>query len=138
MTEQWIQWTPCEDLHGKYMIKKLTADANGLIVDLYAYNGDNHIIEVACKPYAQASRYNSKQWRLHDLCNQLSKSYGEEFHKNWTFFKVLDSEYLEWLDDESGTVSSYCGIMHFCVLAENGVVDIGTDCAPIVRTYTMQ
>jgi hypothetical protein len=131
MHEQWIRWEPVNGLKGKYDVESIISDDNGLIVRLCPYSSDSHKVELTFKPYAQAYRQTDESFRT-ALFHDLSEKYGKGFYAHWTFFKVVESEYLAWLDKESCTYSTAIGFEHFALICDDSVVDIISRNEPIV------
>jgi len=67
------------------------------------------------------------------LIDQLIKKYNENFVKNWTFFKVENSEYLQYLSKESLTISDYNNFSHFALITNDEIIDLVNSFEPIIE-----
>src|ERR1700754_2156360 len=92
--EEWTRWEPIEGLEGKYDVESLLADVNGLLIILCsATSTKNHKIELKFTSFINAFRETNESFRF-NLFHELSEKYLGNFYSDWTFFKVVNSEYL--------------------------------------------
>jgi hypothetical protein len=64
----------------------------------------------------------------------LGDKYGQDFYTKWTFFKIENSEYLQWISKQTYHIydNSKFKFIHFCILGEDSMVDIITTYEPTV------
>jgi len=58
------------------------------------------------------------------LFTNLSAKYGQQFYSAWPFFKVKNSDFLNWLSIRSGGVSDNYGLTHFVIKGANTILDV--------------
>ena len=63
----------------------------------------------------------------------MSQKYGSDFYNNWSFFKVQNSEYLQWLANKSHGWSDSFSFTHFCILSGDEMIDIVTNYEPEIK-----
>jgi hypothetical protein len=132
MKEEWVRWEPIEGLTGKYDIKSLCTDTNSLIITLYSCTSkEKHKIEFKFTSFVNAYRETNESFRI-NLFHELSKKYAGNFYGDWTFFKVVNSEYIAWLIQDS-CAHAALKMIHFCLMGYDSVVDIITCHTPLVR-----
>lgn len=67
------------------------------------------------------------------LLMRLEKQYGSKFYFEWSFFKVENSTYVNWLTLESDGVFNSKAYSHFCIFGVDSVVDIIAMGDPVVE-----
>ena len=131
LNQTWIQWKPSEDLAPKYYIDSILDDLGSFEVILSCTEDRSIKIKIHFED-AYSYRGTNKNFRK-KLINLLDEKYGPEFVKECSFFKVTNSDYLDWFREES------CGwcydiAMHFSIVAENYVLDIIASYEPKVSS----
>lgn len=131
--EKWERWIPIKNLTEKYEIFDISDDiSKDLKINLKdEINKENQIqllFEYSVDIY-RITRINFKQKTL----NKLSNEYGLDFYKQWTFFKVYDSEYLKWLSIESDTVTESITFTHYCIISPKYMIDIVVGYEPKIK-----
>lgn len=129
--EKWIRWEPLKDLSGKYYLDSFVWPEEGLIIELSNENKGKKI-QILFDGSIDAFRYTNESFCF-KIFGDLSKQYGDDFYKNFSFFKVTNSEYLKWLSEKSLTWSNQFPFMHFCILGGDEVIDILARYEPIVK-----
>jgi len=121
--ELWQKWEPSiSGLSKKYTIK-LVANLVGEF-GIYLYDAKNkHKVHVNFYDSTNISRRTNIKYRAGEF-EKLALEYGENFFKDWTFFKILKSEYVRELIEESCETlnEKYC--IHFVIVGSNCVVDV--------------
>ena len=120
-TEQWIKWTPNKALERKYSKKDLILDMSFRIL------AEDELKQT------QNMQINFEEgvsiFRVTDIayCSSvleyIDKVYGDNFHNQWTFFKVINSEYIKWLHAESFEVVDL-NTNHYAFVFTNCIVDV--------------
>src|SRR5690348_3691652 len=116
--EEWIQWQPFEDVHGKYSLKIIQSDSKEFFITLYKKDSKEELKLSIC---GEQDIYRvTKTYYRQDLFNFLKTNYGELFYKDWTFFKIKNSSYKEWLEEESYGVFNLGNAerIHYCLLTD--------------------
>ena len=129
--EKWIRWDLSEALLTKYYLDSLSWPDKGLSLRLRAANNEQ-IIEILCNDSIDAFRYTNESFCF-QIFENLSKQYGDDFYKNWSFFKIQNSQYLKWLSDKSHGWSDGFSCTHFCILGGDEIIDIVTDYEPQIK-----
>jgi hypothetical protein len=131
MEEKWIRWEPIPKLSKKYYVESIIDNINGFKILLSEENNTEEKVLVSFPDTIRAYRSTSDSFLIQTI-SYLDKTYGSNFYGNWTFFKIKDSKYLEWLNEESEGISKDYMMKHFCILAMNSMIDIVTGSEPTV------
>jgi len=133
MKEDWIQWKPLNELNDKYYIELLKDSTNGLeIILAYANRNTKNKrdkIKVNFGFHAESYRFSDEHCRL-ELFRRLEKHYGNEFYAKWNYFKVENSEYINWLNKESGRLTENMNLKHYVFMDSDTVLDVIAKCEP--------
>lgn len=129
--EEWARWEPINGLSGKYFINSLIISEERLVIHL-SDNDKIKKIEIVFDNGIDGYRYTNESFYF-KIFGDLSQKYGTEFYKNWSFFKVTNSEYLQWLSKKSRTWSDQFTFIHFCIFGDDEVIDILARYEPIVK-----
>ncbi|MBP6892597.1 hypothetical protein KBB68_03385 [Candidatus Babeliales bacterium] len=66
------------------------------------------------------------------IFDNSSQENNKDCYANWSFFKIVNSEYLAWLSEKSCTWSDQLKFIHFCIVGGDEVIDIVTNYEPKV------
>ncbi len=132
MQEQWVQWKPVNNLSTKYNIDAISDSLDNFKVELTDYNNGKNKVIVTFENSVDAYRTTDETFRLNCI-NTLDKQYGPDFYGKWTFFKVTNSKYIQWLSEESCTISDSLPLVHFSFIAANCILDVVTTYEPKVE-----
>lgn len=120
--EQWTKWVPYgESLGKKYTKKNLVLDKNFKIL---AENESREAKDILINFSEGVSVF-----RVTDIayCSSIlqtiDRAYGKNFHQKWTFFKVINSEYVKWLYEESLQIVNL-NTNHYVFVFTNYIVDV--------------
>ncbi len=129
--EEWTRWEPIEKIFGRYYIDALIlSEKNDLIIKLSNEN-DTHKIKIKFPNPVGSYKYTNESFCF-KIFGDLSDKYGVRFYSNWSFFKITNSQYLQWLSEQSGTISNVCLLQHFCMVGGDEVIDVATQFEPEV------
>jgi hypothetical protein len=129
--ENWSRWEPdLSNLATNYYIANACYSYDGFKVILEE-EGGNQKVEVLF--YGISSVRITDEGRRLKLYESLISKYGLDFYRNWTFFKVEQSDYLQWLSAQSYEISDICKVKHFVLLGAESVLDVVTTCEPEVK-----
>ena len=131
MQEQWIKWEPLQGLSEKYYIDCIVDSIEDFSVLLSDYNNEKKI-KIIFKNSVDAYRSTDESYRLKTI-NDLDKEHGLDFYVKWSFFKVLNSDYIKWLSQESFKISDYSSFTHFSIVAADSILDIVTNYEPRIE-----
>ena len=129
--ETWVRWELNRALMKKYYLDNVSWPDKGLLITLRADNNEQ-VIEIFFNDSIDAFRYTNESFCF-KIFENLTKQYGDDFYKNWSFFKVQNSEYLQWLSNKSHGWSDSFSFTHFCILGGDEIVDIVTNYEPEVK-----
>lgn len=123
--EDWSRWEPeVPNLANNYYIASACYSYDGFKVLLEEEGGDQRV-EVLF-PYGISSIRITEEGMDLKLGDNLSEKYGPDFYRNWCFFKIEQSSYLQWLSDQSYEISDFCKVKHFVLRGVNCMLDIAT------------
>jgi hypothetical protein len=124
MSEQWRKWEPIPGLEGIYDLEKLCDDLTGYEIILVHSKDKNKKIRLVWKTSVHSCTRTDKIFASKIIAS-IDRKYGSEFHKNWSFFSLEDSDYLKRLYEESHTLSeSFYGVIHFAIITSDSIIDI--------------
>ena len=124
-TEVWSRWEPdVPNLASKYYIASACYSYDGFKVILEEEGGGQKVELLF--PYGISSVRVTEEGMELRIGDSLFDKYGPDFYRNWTFFKVEQSEYLKWLSIQSYEISDICKVKHFVLLGGNCMIDIAT------------
>ena len=129
--ENWSRWQPLMTaLTGSYEIIKVGDNAERLKIVLLSVNSERKL-EISID-YAWGYRITNESFRL-KLIDQLSQKYGDDFYVGWPIFKVENSTYLKWIEDEAFGTISESRMFHFVLIGTESIVDIATAAEPKIK-----
>ncbi len=132
MAENWIKWEPVQGLAERYSLDLvIDTKKEGFRIEFSAFEDRKKKIYVNFPNWVHAYRYGEEIFAL-DRIDQLTKKYGKGF-LNWTFFKVADSSYLQWLSHESHTISDDRKLQHFAFILMDSILDVVAPYEPAVQ-----
>lgn len=134
MTEQWTRWEPLQDLGKKYDLDYIIDSYKGGLKFVFsAHQETEKKVEVHFEEGVDAYRIADEEFQ-HDILVKLREAYNKEFYEGWTFFRVTNSRYLHWLEEEEGPGSfGPDWFKHFCFITSNRVIDVAVNYEPNVR-----
>ncbi len=130
MLEQWSKWEPTYGLSKKYYIDAIIDDIRGFKIKLTSRDYEDHKVTINFPESVWMYRSTEEGLRLLTL-EQLAQQYGASFYTDWSFFKIKDSQYLNWIYQESyQTITNNKPLIHFCLVAMNDILDVVADYEP--------
>lgn len=125
MTEQWIKWEPIPELFPHYRIDKISNTLEDLSILLSQANNPDIKIRVTFKEPIEAYRNTYETFRI-----KISNKYECR-----SFHKVEDSEYLQWLFEQSksSNLDNNMKFTHFAITTDDTVLDIIAKYDPLVE-----
>jgi hypothetical protein len=131
MKEIWEKWEPIENLAAKYYIDAVLDTIEDFKIILSQEDKRNNKIHIIFENSVDAYRSTDESFRLH-LIETLDKRYGSDFYGDWTFFKVKNSLYIQWLSEQSYGISEDLNFIHFSFVAADSILDVVTNYEPKV------
>lgn len=133
--EIWSRWDPgIEGITGNYYVTSTSDDENGFIVIL-EQEGTSQRIEVLFSDSVSALRL-ADEGVVFMLFDELYAKYGDDFYTQWTFFKVENSDCLQWLSSRTAGFSERYNLKHFVIMGLDKVLDIVASYEPKIRILT--
>ncbi|MEV2911262.1 hypothetical protein ABNF65_22305 [Paenibacillus larvae] len=123
MEEKWGRWEPKVGLSSKYYVESLSDSIKGFRILLSDVNDEKKKIEVTFKESVHAYRSTDESFRQSSI-NIIDEKYGTEFYAEWTFFKVNNSKYIQWLSEQSYGIAESETLIHFSFVARDSIVDV--------------
>lgn len=122
MSEMWTQWRPILNLEKKYFIKSISETVEGIEILLENSTiGKNDKVKLLFN--SDAYRKTEERYRLKTI-GILNKKYGSNFYGQWTFFKVVGSSYMKWLEEESEGLFDSKDYFQFTIITDDEMFDI--------------
>lgn len=132
MTENWIKWEPIHGLGKKYNIDSISDTAKEFSIVLSEYYNEKKKVHVVFEKSVASYRNTDESFRLTTM-HSLGQKYSKEFYGEWTFFKVANSSYIQWLLDESYVNRYTQSFIHFSFIAGDSILDIVTTYEPTIE-----
>lgn len=130
--EQWVRWEPLIGLSTNYNIVSLSDKIEGFEILLSDEADDNKKIRIFFENSVEAYRSSDETYRLKTF-EELDEKYGAKFYAKWSFFRVLNSQYLTWLADQSCGISESRALKHFSFFTTNSIVDVVASYEPKIE-----
>ena len=131
MQEEWIRWEPVDGLTGKYSVDTMSLGEQGLIIGLSSLSDNTKKIEIKFEYAIDAYRYTNDSFSF-KIAGDLTEKYGREFYGDWSFFKVTNSEYIQWISEKSCTYADEFAFIHFSIVGSDEIVDVLSRYEPTV------
>lgn len=132
MNEIWERWVPTTEISKKYYINSIIDDIQGLKIILSDAEIEDSKIEIVFDNSVHAYRSTDESYRQ-KMLNYIDEKYGTEFYSEWTLFKVVNSEYLEWICNQSFDIAELEELNHFSIIAVDSIIDIIAAYEPIIN-----
>lgn len=123
MKEKWIKWVPNNEIGGRYSLDCIRDDSDGLIIEMSECTDENKKIKIVFEGYAWTYRNTNESFRLATV-EKVANEYGQEFFSNWSFFKVENSSYFEWVMSECYGIYKDYNVRHFVFMGPEWFVDV--------------
>ena len=123
MTEKWTRWEPIQGLSEKYYIDSVMDTVDGFTIFLSDAKDEEKKVKVFFKDSVDVYRSANESFR-YQLIVELKEKYGSDFYGDWTFFKVENSSYVQWLLEQSAGIADGIMFTHFSFIASDSVLDI--------------
>ncbi len=130
--EQWLKWEPIKRASGEYTIDEIIDSLEGLTITISEYDHPNNKLKFFFKDSASAYRCTEESYRI-KISESMVQPDGVDLYRSWSFFKVKNSTYLLWLEEESCGFFPSKFFTHFAIVGENQIVDIATIGNPIIE-----
>lgn len=131
LKEKWTRWEPINNLDEKYYVETIIDNSDGFKIVLSSAKDFERKIQIHFKDSVKAYRRTNETFSLQTV-HFLDENYEEDFYGKWSFFKVANSEYLEWLNKQSFGISETFNFTHFCILGSDDMIDIAANYEPEV------
>jgi len=131
MQEEWMWWEPLLDLQTKYHIESTFTTIESFVIVLsYVYDLDKKVkIKFTSPLKVYRKTYETLRYKT---IVELDEQHGMSFYGNWTFFKIINSSYLERMLGREYSYNSTRGT-HYCLITLDYMIDMISDTEPIVQ-----
>jgi len=132
--ENWIPWNPLKKECGEYYINDYNNSFGGLKIILCKAGTEQKTqVHVSWDGMVEAIRimnesYRSRFWSYLDE-NQ------KNLHRSWPLFIIHDSEFLNFLSNESCKISDRLKFKHYCIMDMECVLDVASQLQPKVELF---
>lgn len=131
MAEQWTKWEPIQGLANNYYIDSVSDTIDGFIIQLSDADDEEKKVLVLFEDSVDAYRSADESFRRSTMFD-LSQKYDKTFFHYWTFFKVTNSSYIQWLSEQSFGITDSLHFTHFSFIAADSILDVITNYEPKV------
>ena len=136
MHEKWIKWEPVEALAPLYYIDEIHDTMAGFTIKLSEYKDEKKGVILLFENGIEGYRNADESFRYKTIL-YLHKQYGDSFLGQWTFFKVQNSSYIQWLLEESCGTNYSLSLTHFSFFTGNDVLDVVSTDEPTVTLWDL-
>ncbi|WP_206920081.1 hypothetical protein [Alicyclobacillus suci] len=133
MKNEIVRWLPSESVCGKYELDRISLDSEELVLDFTKSNGGDNC-KIIFDGVVLSFRNTDEGVRLRFL-DVLSENKGDEFYSNWTFFKCLNSTYIDWVNAESYEKYADYRIEHYIFLGTNSMLEVISTFDPLISKF---
>lgn len=123
MDELWERWQPKTEISQKYYVDSILDNIKGLKIILSDSENEDSKIEIIFDDSVHAYRSTDESYRQKAI-NYIDEKYGTKFYSEWTLFKLTNSEYLEWISNQSFGIADSEELIHFSIVAVDSIIDI--------------
>jgi hypothetical protein len=134
MDETWERWKPEVELSQKYYIDTVIDNIKGLNILLSDSENEDLKVEIIFSNSVHAYRSTDESCRQ-KMLNYIDEKYGKIFYSQWTLFKVINSEYSEWICKQSFGIVESENLIHFSIVAVDSIIDIIAAYEPQIIKY---
>jgi len=131
MEEEWVHWNPIEDLEVNFSLESILDTIDGFEVLLTPLHGEKRRLKIRFEASVASFKTTYRPFR-NQLILELREKYGESFC-SMSLFKVNNSKYIQWLSEDSYTISDYWMLLHYAIFTDNWIIDIVDRSNPIVE-----
>ena len=139
ITEQWSYWSPLDDLPKRFFIKSVVASQTTFEIVIRADDAYDYPLK---EPLRRRMRIFFQMpvvfyKNVHEYCSLedvfvLQEKYGDAFVIGSALFQVRNSNYLQWLTEESKESIKDLQLKHFVFFLDSSRIDIITTEEPLV------
>ena len=133
MLEKWNRWEPIEGIPEKMTMESLCFDKNGTLIVLESEDGDTKV-HILFEDSVLSLRNTDEGRRLKTI-NFLENMYGTDYYTSWTLFKVTNSTFVEWFNEETYNIYADYNIEHYVFLTSDEVVEVLSTYSPSVKVF---
>lgn len=120
MQERWTQWKPTEKIRHRYSINTIRNTLTDFAITLQQSNIDDTLKIYFSIPII-SYRVCDETYRT-NLIESLAQCYTTEFYSTWSFFKIENSAYIQWLLQRQNKKNEH--LFHFCIIDDLLLVDV--------------
>lgn len=132
MTEKWEQWKPISGLANRYYIESISEGINGFQIILSEEDNPAKKALFTFENSVDSYRSTNESFVL-KIIDDLDKRYGTDFYAHWSFFKILNSDYLKWLSEKSFGISDSLHFKHLVFFGLDSMLDVITCYEPKIE-----
>ena len=134
--EEWFKWMPSNALSNKYELK-LFKDLPGEYVCLVLYDSIKmHTVKIIFEGWIDVYQCTDIKYKDRKLA-EIENKYGPDFIKHWSFFKVKNSDFKAWGNEESlGLIDLFfsdSNYAQYTFVTTNFIIDVITGCEPKIE-----
>lgn len=131
--DQWTSWSPLDDIRGKYDLDNISYQNDDLKITLKSLSDDNnHSVLVQFCHGIIAYRMTIELLRC-CLIGELEIIYGTAFYNKSTFFKIINSSYIDMISLKTDISAVKNTLHHFALICADSVIDIVANYEPKVQ-----
>ena len=123
MKEHVQHWKHIEGLAAKYSMECVSDTPEGIRIELSDELDSTKKIAIFFKKGVGYYRFVRSYFRKRTL-DTWAREYGSSFYEKWTFFKIIHSQSLAWLSEESCGIRGELKMQHFVFITSNAMVEI--------------
>ncbi|WP_346353373.1 hypothetical protein [Azotosporobacter soli] len=129
--EMWNKWEPINDTPIKLFGCRTIDDKDGLTL-FFVNEMWQKKLKISFEEGVLAFRVTDEGKRL-KLIDFLDETYGKAFYTEWMLFKVTQSDYIEWFNEQTFSIYETFNIVHYAFLTGNEIIEVLATAEPIVE-----
>ena len=131
--EQWIRWNPKINLTTVYFVSNRRFFGNSLEIFLSDSYGKEEDLKFTFNNSVFFYNITDENCRILRIV-YLEKNYTKEFCADWTFFKIYNSEWLNWISGLSKNEIDTSLLTHFVFVDDDIYLDVISSKEPEIAT----
>lgn len=121
MEENWIKWNPLNLPEGDYVVTKFLQNIDGTEITL---SDDSNNISILFDGVTPLVRTSIEGIRMRTWGEVQQKYNNKYFFRNWFLYKVENSKFAKWAEEESCGFYVSEKLLHFCVVTGEDIIDV--------------
>ena len=131
MSEKWSKWIPSKKVPAILYPEKIVDSNEGLFISFKNQSKSQNIIFIY--DGTLFTYRNTEEGVFLRTIDYLHKNYSPDFYGEWSLFKVENSQYLRWFNEESLGVYQDQNIEHYVFYTSDVIIEVLSPYSPEIE-----